>query len=224
MKKNRILSLMLALAMCVSLAAPAAAESAEGAVIQLTKTEGTVKVSKSSGKNVTLRAKLRLYKGYHVATEKESYAWINLDDTKLIKEDASSEVEVRKSGKKLEVNVSAGNVLFDVSEKLDDNESLNISTSTMVVGVRGTSGWVEIESRWKSRLYVLEGSVQCLVGRPGDRAAEVRDGQGRRDGGVRGLPPGSGGRQMRHPAPDLQGGGHPRLCAGGAGPGRSAVQ
>ncbi len=166
MKKNRILSLMLALAMCVSLAAPAAAESAEGSVIQLTKTEGTVKVSKSSGKNVTLRAKLRLYKGYHVATEKESYAWINLDDTKLIKEDASSEVEVRKSGKKLEVNVSAGNVLFDVSEKLDDNESLNISTSTMVVGVRGTSGWVEIESRWKSRLYVLEGSVQCLVADP----------------------------------------------------------
>lgn len=176
MKKARVLSLLLALVMGLSLLSPAAAaEDTTASVLKLTKTTGTVNVNKSSGKSIALRSDLRLYNGYHVTTGQSSYAWINLDDTKLLKEDAASEVEVRKQGKKLEVNLSAGNVFFDVSEKLDSDESLNISTSTMVAGIRGTSGWVEIESSSKSRLYVLDGSVQCTVSDPvtGQRKLET---------------------------------------------------
>lgn len=178
MKSKRILSLLLALVMCLSLLSPAAAaEGTTASVLKLTKTTGTVNVSKSSGKAITLRSDLRLYNGYHVTTGQSSYAWINLDDTKLLKEDTASEVEVRKQGKKLEVNLSAGNVFFDVSEKLDSDESLNISTSTMVAGIRGTSGWVEIVSRTRSRFYVLDGSVQCTVSDPvtGQRKLETAD-------------------------------------------------
>ena len=155
------------LALLASLAVPVrAAEDATGAAIRLSKTEGTVEVSKGSGKKLTLLEKMRLYSGYHVKTEEESYAWINLDNTKLLKEDAKSEVEVRKSGKKLEVNLSSGNLFFNVAEALENDETLNVSTSTMVVGVRGTSGWVQTEDRWKTMIYLLEGTLLCVVSDP----------------------------------------------------------
>lgn len=163
--RKRILPLLLALCLTLGPAAPAAAaESA--AAIRLSKTTGTVKVSKSSGKSLSLLSNMRLYNGYHVTTSAKSYAWLNLDDTKLIKEDASSEVEVRKNGKKLEVNICSGNVFFDVSEKLEDDESLNISTSTMIVGIRGTAGYVEIENSGSTRVTILEGRTLCTVTDP----------------------------------------------------------
>lgn len=163
--RKRMFSLLLALGLTLGLAAPAmAAESAS--TIRLSKTAGTVAVSKSSEKPLTLMSNMRLYNGYHVTTKAESYAWMNLDDTKLIKEDAASEVEVRKDGKKLEVNILSGNVFFDVSEKLEDDESLNISTSTMIVGIRGTAGYVRMIDRWSFLLTVLDGVVQCSVTDP----------------------------------------------------------
>ena len=78
-------------------------------MICLSKTEGTAGVGKSSGKSLTRLPNMHLYSGYYAVTEEKSYAWMNLDDTKTIKEDASSEIEVRKDGKKLEVNLSSGN-------------------------------------------------------------------------------------------------------------------
>ena len=161
----KILSLLLALVLLTSLAAPAlAAETAS--VIRLTKTTGTVEISKSSGKSVSLLKNMRLYNGYHVVTSEESYAWVNLDDSKLIKEDAESEVEVRKDGKHLEVLLLDGNLLFDVAEPLENDESMNIRTSTLAVGIRGTSGWIEIIDRWAARIFVLEGVVECSVADP----------------------------------------------------------
>ena len=163
--RNRLSALLLALCIIQGLDSPAfAAETA--AAIRLSKTTGTVSVSKSSGKPLTLMSGMRLYNGYHVTTSTKSYAWINLDDAKLIKEDAASEVEVRKNGKKLEINVCSGNVFFDVSEKLADDESLNISTSTMIVGIRGTAGYVEVVDRWTTELTVLEGVIHCSVTDP----------------------------------------------------------
>ena len=163
--RKKTLSLALALCLTWSLAAPALA-SESAASIRLSKTTGTVTVSKSSEKTLTLLSNMRLYNGYHVTTGAKSYAWMNLDDTKLIKEDASSEVEVRKDGKKLTVNVCSGNVFFNVSEKLKDDESLNISTSTMIVGIRGTAGYVQTEDKSTTRITILEGSAQCSVTDP----------------------------------------------------------
>lgn len=141
-------------------------ESAEGAAMQLMKTEGDVTVSNVSGRNISIIKNMRLYNGYHTNTEETSYAWINLDDEKLIKQDAVSETEVRKSGKKLEILLKSGNLFFDVTEPLEEEETLNIRTSTMVVGIRGTSGWVKVLDRWRSRVYILEGTVTCYVTDP----------------------------------------------------------
>lgn len=168
MNKHRSSARMLALALvaliALSCAVPALGETA--ATIKMAKTEGTVTVSNSSGKDLTVRDSMRLYNGNQIATSLKSYAWMDLDDTKLCKEDASSKVELRKSGSKLEVLVKAGSVFFNVTEDLNDDETLNIRTSTMVAGIRGTSGWVRVLGPWSSEIHVLEGTVVCDVADP----------------------------------------------------------
>ena len=136
------------------------------ATMRLEKTEGSVEVSDNSGKDISLMEHLRLYNGYRVGTLEESYAWINLDSTKLAKLDAVSEADIRKSGKKLEILLDSGNLFFNVSEPLEDDESLNIRTSTMVLGIRGTCGWVELLDERSVRVSVLEGTVEIRVTDP----------------------------------------------------------
>ena len=140
-----------------------AIESAEAAVMQLMKTEGEVAISNASGRDISLIENMNLYNGYLTNTEEASYAWISLDSEKLAKLDAVSETQVRKNGKKLEILLNSGNLYFDISEPLTEEETLNIRTSTMVMGIRGTSGWVKVIDRWHSQVYILEGTVQCSV-------------------------------------------------------------
>ena len=139
---RKVLTIITLMAMLLSLAVPAAAESAVGSTLRLEKTEGTVSVSNASGKAQTIKSGMRLYSGYKAGTAAKSYAYISLDDSKVVKLDAQSEVEVQKSGKKLEVMLSKGSFFFDVSQKVPGSESLNIRTSTMLTGVRGTVGIV----------------------------------------------------------------------------------
>ncbi len=161
---HRPLALLLALALCLTMAAPAlAAENAIASSIQLSKTEGTVSATNSAGRSISLIKNLRLFSGYHVLTKADSYAWLNLDSAKLLKVDASSETEVRKSGKKLEVLLCSGNLFFNVTEPLDDDETLNIRTSTTLTGVRGTCGWVNVIDRRSTQVCILEGTVECVV-------------------------------------------------------------
>lgn len=168
MKKTekRIISMLLALVMCVNCAAPALAEDATAAVMRLTKATGTVSVTNSRGKGVSMRDNMRLYSGYHVETQEASYAWIDLDDAKLTKLDAVSELEVRKDGKKLELLLNSGNLYFNVTEPLKNDEALNIRTSTMTTGIRGTSGWVRVVDQRHTQVYVLQGRVECSVTDP----------------------------------------------------------
>ena len=161
---RRLLALALALTMVCGNAALAADNAAVN--MRLTKTEGDVAISTSSGKSLTKMTNMRLYNGYQLATDEESYAWVNLDDAKLAKLDAVSTANIRKSGKKLEILLDSGNIFFNVSKPLDSDESLNIRTSTMVVGIRGTSGWVEIEDEKAVRVYLLEGEVDVTVTDP----------------------------------------------------------
>ena len=120
-------------------------------------------VSNASGRDISLIENMNLYNGYLTNTEETSYAWISLDSERLAKLDAVSETQVRKNGKKLEILLNSGNLYFDISEPLTEEETLNIRTSTMVMGIRGTSGWVKVIDRWHSQVYILEGTVQCSV-------------------------------------------------------------
>lgn len=135
-----------------------AAQSAKAATLRLEKTQGTVTVTNASGTNKKATQNMKLLSGYTVSTGKASYAYISLDSSKALKLDASSKVSIHKAGKKLEVKVVSGKVMFNVSAPLTSQESLTIRTSTMVTGVRGTAGWFESDQT-SSAVYLLEGSL-----------------------------------------------------------------
>ena len=143
-----------------------AANSASASTVRLSKTEGTVEVSDSAGKAAFYRQDMRLANGDHTVTAERSYAWFSLDDTKVVKEDAVSDVEVRKRGQKLEVLVNSGSLFFNITEPLKEDESLNIRTSTMVMGVRGTCGVIKGVGEGVTCLQLLTGHLDCIVTNP----------------------------------------------------------
>ena len=158
---RRFLSILLAAVLCFSLATPAlAAEKAK--TIRLIKAEGDVTVLSSSGESLAIWEDMRLYGGTHVITAEASYAYLSLDDTKGVKLDASTDVEVRSRGRKLELLVHSGSIYFGVSAPLESDESMSIRTSTMAMGIRGTAGWVEAveEGQDRDAVAVREGKGQ----------------------------------------------------------------
>lgn len=153
--RKRILALTLALSLLLT----ACGGGASATTMRLRKAEGTVGVSDGEGKDVEPRDDLGLYSGYGVDTQTESYAWIDLDSVKLTKLDQDSEIAITKEGKKLEVEVKSGSLFFNVTEPLADDETMNIRTSTMMVGIRGTCGWVTQDTA-----ALLEGTVEVTAG------------------------------------------------------------
>ncbi len=163
---QRLLSLLLACVLCLTCTPVAFAESAVAASMRLMKTEGTVSVSNSSGRAVPQTERMSLRSGYQLKTEEKSYAWINLDDVKMVEMDAVTEISIRKKDRKLDILVDSGNLLFKVDQHLEGDENLNIRTSTMGVGIRGTCGWVKVIDQWTSQIYILEGTVAVTVTDP----------------------------------------------------------
>ena len=160
---QKVFMIMLVLCLVCGNGLMALADEAVASSMRLTKTEGTVSVTNKNGRDMGTMADMKLFNGYHLSTEQKSYAWMNLDDHKLIKLDAVSEAEIQKKGKDLEVLLNSGNLLFNVSENLKADETLNIRTSTMVTGIRGTCGWVKVIDSSRTQVYILEGQVQCYV-------------------------------------------------------------
>lgn len=138
----------------------------KAATMKLIKTDGEVGVENEKGKAVDLIENLGLYNGYGIDTQKKSFAWIDLDDTKLTKMDEKSDVDIKKDGKKLELVVNSGSLFFNVTKPLEDDESMDIRTSTTICGIRGTCGWVESHGD-TSYVGLLDGKVECSVAADG---------------------------------------------------------
>lgn len=142
---------------------PACGSKETAATMHLVRAEGAVSVNDTDGASVALIENLGLYSGYGVATQAASYGWIDLDEAKLAKMDEDSEVEIVKSDKLLELCVQSGGLFFNVTEPLAEDETMNIRTSTMLVGIRGTCGWVYVEDDSLMHVYLLRGKVECSV-------------------------------------------------------------
>ena len=159
MKKRISFLLVLALLLTSCGGGSGAAVTATAATMHLRRTEGTVSVADGEGKSVKPTKDLGLFSGYGVDTQAESYAWIDLDEVKLTKLDQNSEVEIQKEDKRLTIEVKSGSLFFNVTEPLAEDESLEIRCSTMVVGIRGTCGWVTDKTA-----ALLEGVVTVTAG------------------------------------------------------------
>ena len=162
-KMTRIAGMAVALGLMVLGAA--CGNQAAATTMKLAGTEGETFV-RNEEKELEPVADMNLYSGYLLGTEQEGYLWIDLDSVKLAKMDENSRIGIRKSGKELEIELDAGSLFFQVTEPLEEDETMYIRNSNMVVGIRGTYGWVEAPDEEHLRVYILEGVVECSITDP----------------------------------------------------------
>ncbi len=171
---KRLVSLILTLGLLTVLAAPASAARARAAVMRLQLAEGSVSIQDAGGSSLSYVENMRLYSGYTVTTGSGSSAYILLDDTKAVKLDRDTTVTIKKSGRKLQVKLKCGQLTFNVTAPLEASETMEIRTSSMVLGVRGSSGIVNL----REVIFVTGHGVLYS----GERRYEVTGGQAFRPG------------------------------------------
>ena len=112
--------------------------------MEIERIDGSAYVVNSKGKEIEAVVGVKLSSGESLRTAKGSYAYISLDDSKVVKLDELSEVTINKKGKKLSIELTEGNLFFEVSEPLESDESMNFEAGTMAMSIRGTAGAIGI--------------------------------------------------------------------------------
>ena len=176
MKKSVAILLVLALVFSLSISATAeSVTSADASSMRLFRTEGIVFLSDDSGSPLSIRENMRLYSGNTVETASDSRAGISLDKTKTVTLDEDSSASLHSEGKNLSLNLDSGAMYFSVSKPLDADESYSIRTSTMVLGIRGTSGYVASVSDSESIVILTSG--HALITAASGEEQEIAAGQ-----------------------------------------------
>lgn len=137
-----------------------AAEVAKGKTIRLETFSGSVEVKSGSGKNVNVYEKMRVFDGYSIKTQNDAEVYLSLDDTKAVKLGSNTEVKVKKSWFSNKITVISGELFFNVTKPLESNEKLDISTPTMSMGIRGTSGSVIVDDEG-TNAQIYTGKVEA---------------------------------------------------------------
>lgn len=172
-KKVNFRYCFLTLVMAVLLCAACGDEKA--ASMSLIRTEGKVGVQNGAGMILETAEDMKLHDGYQLDTERASYAWLELDRTKLAKMDEVSTIEIQKIGSDLTIQLQEGSIFFQVTQPLGEEETMRIRTSTMAVGIRGTCGWVDVDGGTVT-VGLLEGKVECTSADGEGKAVTVEAG------------------------------------------------
>ena len=107
--------------------------------------EGTVGIEDASGKQLPVMENARLRSGETMKTGEASSAFVGLDKGRVCTLDALSRVEFTKGNGALTMNLTEGRIFLDVSDKLDAGETMDVRTSTIAVGIRGTILFISSE-------------------------------------------------------------------------------
>lgn len=168
--KKTYLLILLAAFLCIGCGNldSSTAGSVSATTMRLEKSQGAVHVEDDAGEGVDLQEKLPLYSGYALETPADSYAWINLDDTKLAKMDQESGASIYKEDKHLELTAEYGSTFFHVTQALEEDETFEIRMDTLSVGIRGTYGWVQ-RTAGSACVYILDGNVVCTIADDGSQ-------------------------------------------------------
>lgn len=148
--------------------------------MRLLRVEGTVNIESSNGGTKPVIDNIRFQSGDALNTGADGLASVGLDDSKIVTLQNDSRAEFSKNGKHLELKLTKGALFFNVTEKLNDDETFEIKTSTMTAGIRGTSGYVYYDNDGRDSLVVTDGVVIVTAINPetGEKKyAEVRGGQ-----------------------------------------------
>ncbi len=148
--------------------------------MRLLRVVGEVKLEEN-GKEKSIVDNMRLSNGNALSTGEESLVSIGLDDSKIVNLEELSRAEFYQKGKKLVLTLTKGRLFFDVREPLKENESMEIKSSTMVVGIRGTSGYVWIDEETGDEfVYLTDGEVDIVITDANGNTKTVHVGAGQR--------------------------------------------
>ena len=106
--------------------------------MRLLRYDGAVQIYDVTGAPRFLLENVRFASGEAMETGEDGTASVSLDDSKIVSLDTRSFVEFIQESDHIRLNLKKGAIFLDVSEKLDENAGLDIQTSTMTVGIRGT--------------------------------------------------------------------------------------
>ncbi|MCR4897171.1 MAG: InlB B-repeat-containing protein [Lachnospiraceae bacterium] len=138
-------------------------------VIRLIERDGTVAMQDEKGSARELLDNMRLNSGSLLSTGSDGLLKLDMDTTKIVTMVEDSRLAVKKDGKALALDLLQGSLLFNVTEKLNDDESFDISTSTMLVGIRGTSAWIDSNT---GDVYLLDGKLHITGTNPNTGATK----------------------------------------------------
>ena len=135
---RRFLVTGMAVMITLSLCTGVLAESYSASIMRLLNYEGDVYIIDEKGNYSFLMENMRFGNGESLSTSAGSMASVGLDSSKILTLDAMTQVLFEKIKNNMKLTLTSGRLLLDVQEKLDENETFDIQTSTMVVGIRGT--------------------------------------------------------------------------------------
>ena len=128
--------------------------------MRLLRFDGEISLLTDSGKVLEASENKRLTNGNVIKTKKESQAWILLDEDRVVTLMEKSAASFTQNGKKLFLSLDEGRLFFNIERSLEDDEDFDIATSTMIIGIRGTSGYIDSDENGNSVLYLTTGKVE----------------------------------------------------------------
>jgi len=138
----------------------------KAATMRLTDYDGNVALTDAAGKELSIQKDRKLLDGNKLSTKTESRAYVTLDEDRLVTLMQESKAAFAQSGKALELKLTEGQLFFNIAKSLKDDESLDIRTSTILIGIRGTSGYVDTDENGSEVLYLTSGKVHCVAKSP----------------------------------------------------------
>ena len=127
--------------------------------MRLLRMEGIVTLEDINGNEKSIVDNMRFTSGDALSTGEASLASIALDDHKIVTLEENSRAQFIRDGGMLELNLTDGGVFFEVNKPLEEDETFDIRTSTMTVGIRGTSGYVHVDEDGIASLILTSGHV-----------------------------------------------------------------
>ena len=166
----------------------AMADEYTASTMRLLRFEGTVEIEDASGAPRAVMENARFSSGESMRTGAASSASIGLDSSKIVTMDENSRVEFVKESKAISMTLKEGGLLLDVQEKLGDDESCDVKTATMAVGIRGTIVYLSAEDgddEKNVRRIRVSGDGGQGTGAAADYGTAVSAGGGTADSGSR---------------------------------------
>ena len=160
-----VLCLILLLALVLMPLSGAAEDSYSAGTMRLLRYGGDVTILNSDGVSRFVMENVRFESGESLRTGADGSASIGLDDSKIVTLDALTDVQFIQEDQHIRLNLTEGTLFLDVKESLDENEGLDIQTTTMTVGIRGTVVFLSVVpspdgSGYVTRFGVLEGTAE----------------------------------------------------------------